>query len=148
MLAGVVNDRTHAFGDRLILQKDTIDAAVDEVLLLGGAIQSPVVAFFRGHAPATEPIGGIGQELVAAPRATDRPAVLEGRLRQRHRRDGALPPQKAKHRMLIVERHPSTGMHMAAELAVGRLRPKWKQEIAETPVGLAGLCLAIAGVLR
>src|SRR5262245_34165470 len=148
MLAGVLDDRTHAFGDRLILQVDAIDAAVDDVLLLGSAIKSPVVAFIRGQPPATEPVGGVGQQLVAAPGTTDRPAVLEGRLRQRHRRRGALPPQETKHRMLIVERHPSAGVHMAAELAVGRLRPKWEQEIAEAPVSVPGLRLAIAGVLR
>jgi hypothetical protein len=39
-------------------------------------------------------------------------------------------------------------MHVAAELAVGCLRPEGKQEIAEAPVGLAGPGFAVAGVLR
>ena len=39
-------------------------------------------------------------------------------------------------------------MRMAVELAVGRLRPERKQEVAEAPVGPARPGLAIAGVLR
>src|SRR6185295_17772191 len=129
MLAGVVDDRTHTFGDGLILEVDALDAAVDGIALLGGAVHAPVVARICRHPPTAEPVGRIRQKLVAAARAADRPTILEGRLRQRHRRGGALPPKEEEHRVGVVERHPGTCMHVTAELAVRRLRPKWKQEI-------------------
>ena len=148
MLPFVVGDRPHALGDRLVLQVDAVDAAVDGVALLGRAVDPPVVARVRRHPPASQPVRRVGQHLVAAPCAADRRAVLESRLRQRHRRRAAFPPQVAKHRVAVVERHPAARMHVAAELAVGRLRPERKQEVAEAPVGPAGPGLAIAGVLR
>ena len=148
MLPFVIGDRAHALGDRLVLQVDAVDAAVDRVVLLGGAIDAPVVARIRRHPPASQPVGRVGQHLAAAAGAADRRAVLEGRLRQRHRRRPAFPPQVAEHRVAVVERHPAARVHVAAELAVGRLRPERKQEVAEAPVGATRPGLAIAGVLR
>jgi hypothetical protein len=94
VLEGVIGDRPHALGDSLVLQMDAIDPAIDRVAALGLAVHSPVVAFVGGEAKATEPFRGVRQEHVAASGAADQPAVLEGGLRLRLRRNTALPAQE------------------------------------------------------
>src|SRR5262249_25615311 len=105
-------------------------------------------AAVRRHAPAPEPIAGVGQQLVAATGATNGSAVLECRLGQRHRRSRTLPPNEAKHGVFVVERHPGACVHVARELAVWYLCPERKQEVAETPIGLTRSRRAIARILR
>src|SRR6185295_10261672 len=90
----------------LVLQMDAIDPAIDRVAALGLAVHSPVVAFIVGEAKATEPFRGVWQELGAAPSAADRPAVPEGGLGLRLRRNAVLPAQEAEHGVAIVKRHP------------------------------------------
>ena len=148
MLEGVIHDGPHAFGDRLVLEMDAVDAAVDRIAALGLAVHAPVVAFVVHHAPAPEPVGGVGQQLVAAAGSTDRRAVAVGRLRQRHGRGGALPPDEDVHRVMIVERHPGAAMGMAVELAIRRLRPEGKKEIGEAPIGAASAGRTVSAVLR
>src|ERR1700686_2631688 len=116
MLERVGGNRSHALGDRLILQVDAVYSALDRVVALGSAIDPPIVARVGREPPTAEPIRRVRQEFVAAPCAADRLAVLEGRLRLRHRRYAALPPQKAEHRVAVVERHPGACMHVTAEL--------------------------------
>src|ERR1700694_6190154 len=98
--------------------------------------------------PTAEPVCRVGQELVAAPGATDWRTVLERRLRLRHRRCAALPPQETEHRVAVVERHPGTRMHVTAELAVRCLAPEGKQEVGEAPIGTIRSGRAVGGVLR
>ncbi len=37
---------------------------------------------------------------------------------------------------------------MLREFALGLLRPKWEQEVGESPVGAAGACGPVSGILR
>src|SRR5437016_8400818 len=117
MLERVVRDRPHALGDRLILQMDAVDPAVDRVAALGCAVDPPIVARVSGKPKAAEPICAVRQILVGASGAADWPAVLEGRLRLRQRRYAALPAQETEHRVAVVERYPGARMHVTAERA-------------------------------
>src|SRR5580658_6192615 len=107
MLEAVIEDRTHALGYGLVLQMDAVDAAVDRVVVLRSAVHAPVVARIRRKPEAAEPIGGVGQKIVAPSHAADWRAVLERRRFLRHRRYAALPPQHAVHGVLVIERHPA-----------------------------------------
>src|SRR5258708_36233169 len=115
MLPRVIGDRSHALGDRLILQMDAVDPAVDRVAALGSAVDAPIVACVRGKPPAAEPVGRVREEFVAAPGAADRRAVLEGGLRLRQRRYAGLPAQETQQRVAVVERHPGTSIDRTAE---------------------------------
>src|SRR6516165_5706461 len=148
MLEPMVNDRTHALGDRLILQVDAVYAAVDCVAALGGTIDSPVVARVRCEPPTAEPFRRIGKERVAAPRPADRCAILENRLWQRDRRDAALPPQITEHRVTVVERDPGARVDVTAKLTIGRLGPEGKQEVREARIRETGGCRPVGTVLR
>ena len=72
MLEVVLGDRAHAFGDRLVLQMDVVNAAVDRVGALGLAIDAPVVACVGGEPPAAEPIGGVGEKFEIGSRTAER----------------------------------------------------------------------------
>jgi hypothetical protein len=61
VLQFMVDDRSHAFGDRLVLQVNAVNAAIDAAVLR------------------------VRQKLVAAARPPDRRTVLVGGLRQGHR---------------------------------------------------------------
>src|SRR5260370_17493825 len=122
--------------------------AGDGLAARGGGADPPAVGGLGGARPAPEPVRGVRQELVAAPGAADRRAVLEGRLRLRQRRYSALPPQEAEHGVAVVERHPGARMHVTAELAIGCLAPERKQEVGEAPVGAVRTRRAVARVLR
>src|ERR1700730_5742052 len=148
MLEAVIEDRAHALGHGLVLQMDALDAAVERVAALAGASHAPVVARFRRKPEAAEPIGGVGQKIVAPPHAADRRAVLECRRSLRHRRQAALPPQHAIHGVLVVERYPAAHLQMTGEIAVRYLRPEWKQKVAEAPGGAAGAGGAVARIGR
>src|SRR5262245_59126645 len=52
MLPRMIDDRSHAFADRLVLQVDAVDAAVECVVLLRGAVHAPVVAWILLEPPA------------------------------------------------------------------------------------------------
>src|SRR5215472_2490683 len=52
VLESVVDDSAHALGDRLILQMDAVNAAVDRVGALRLAVDPPIVALVGGQAPA------------------------------------------------------------------------------------------------
>ena len=67
----MIDDRSHAFGDRLILQMNAVDAAVDRAVVLRLAVDVPVVRRVGFHPEAAEPVRRVGQELVAAPGADD-----------------------------------------------------------------------------
>src|SRR5690348_9566283 len=123
MFAFVRNDPTHALGDRLVLQVNTINAAVDGAAALRRSIDLPVIVWVGREPPTSVPVCGIGEEFVHAPGATDSGAVLACRRRSGQCGITTLPPQKTKHRMVIVHRHPGTRMHMTGELAVRCLRP-------------------------
>src|SRR5437868_12206054 len=58
MLERVVGDRSHALSDRLVLQMDAVDPAIDRVAALGGAVHAPIVAWVCGKPKAAEPISG------------------------------------------------------------------------------------------
>src|SRR6185437_12963474 len=47
MFESMIQNRPHAFGDGLILQMNALDAAVDRVVVLRGAVHAPVVALVR-----------------------------------------------------------------------------------------------------
>jgi len=52
MFEGVVGDRVHAFGHRLILLVDVVDPRIEDVVALGLAIDLPVIRLIAGDAPA------------------------------------------------------------------------------------------------
>jgi len=146
MLEGMIQDHAHALGDGLILQMDSVDAAVDHVVMLRGTVDVPIVAGIGGKPPAAEPVGRVGQKIAVAPHAADRRSVLERRRLLGQERHAALPPQHAIHGVFIVERYPTADLDMTAELAVRHLRPERKQEVAEAPGGAAGADGAVARV--
>ncbi|MGC2314890.1 MAG: hypothetical protein WA615_00040, partial [Bradyrhizobium sp.] len=67
MLKGMIQDRAHALGDGLVLQMDAVDSAETQVVTLRGAVDVLIVACVSGKPPAAEPVGCVGQKIVAAP---------------------------------------------------------------------------------
>src|SRR5262249_11217830 len=129
----MVQNRAHAFGDGLVLQMDAVDSAVNDILMLSSPVHAPVVTCIRCEPPAAEPVGRIGQKIVAASHAANWRAVLEPRRLLSHGRYTALPPQHTVHGVLIIKRDPSTDLHMLPYVAVRHLSPERKYKIAETP---------------
>jgi hypothetical protein len=43
----MIDDWPHAFGDRLILQVNAVDSAINDTILLSDAVDLPVVACIR-----------------------------------------------------------------------------------------------------
>src|SRR5215472_13305937 len=139
----MIQNRTHAFGDGLVLQMDALDSAVDDVVMLSGPVHAPVIACIRCKPPAAEPVGGVGEKIVAPSHAADWRAVLETRRLLGHGRCAARPPQHTVHGVLIVERQPSADLHVLPNFAIRHLRPEREDEVAEAPGDPAGTGRAI-----
>src|SRR6516165_6785978 len=137
MLKPVVGDRPHTLGDRLVLKVDTLDPTVDRIFLLRGAVDLPIVTRVGCQSEASEPIACVRQKFVATLCAADRPSILEHRLRLRHRRYAALPPEEEEHRMVVVKRHPGARVHVPPEFARRLLGPEWKHEVSKAPISAA-----------
>ena len=104
MFAFVRNDPTLLSVIAWSCKVDAINAAVDRAAALRRSIDLPVIVWVGGEPPASVPVRCVGYEFV-----------------------DALPPQKTKHRMVIVHRHAGTRMHMTGELA-----DRWPASRTET----------------
>jgi len=74
-----IPDRTHAFGDRLILQRDVVDAGIDAVGALRLAVDQPVVARVGDRTVPPQPLGRDRLPVGRGARAAQRPARLQRR---------------------------------------------------------------------
>jgi hypothetical protein len=75
MLHGMIDDRTHAFGNGLILHHDVANAAIEAICALRFPIDLPIVAEVLHGSPAPEPVRCVGQ-IVQRIRAADARARL------------------------------------------------------------------------
>src|SRR5208282_6941122 len=101
MLVVMIDDVAHAFGNRLILHMDTVDAG-EAAGALYFAIDPVVVGLVLGQPPSPIPVGGVGTKFHSH-RESGRDFAIAQLARPR---GVALPRQMNEHRMRIVYRHP------------------------------------------
>src|SRR6476660_3960338 len=60
VLQYMVDDRPYAFGDRLILQLNAVNSAVNCAVLLSDAVNLPVIGRIRIEPPTAKPVRRVG----------------------------------------------------------------------------------------
>ena len=63
----MVDDRPHAFGDRLILQVNAVNSAVNGAVLLSDAVDLPVIGRFASSRPRPSQSDVLGRYLLPRP---------------------------------------------------------------------------------
>ena len=122
MLTRPVDDRAHAFGDRLILLEDAGDPG-EAVLALRLAIDEVVVVPVLHEAELAEPVRRVGEEVEAARSlhsATPDPRAWYG--------------HAPEHHVLVVDRHPGADEDLRAEDARRDHREEREEEVGDAPV--------------
>ena len=135
MLFPALIDRTHTFGDRLVLQIDARDAGVAGVGALGGAIDPIVVAFVCGTAESVEPAGGVGYGIGIV-------QWTPAGGRRAHSRFG----HRQRQRVVIVHRNPAAHPDVEPEHSGGHHGVERKEELGDAAVDALRFSRPVRGV--